>query len=618
MGKRTVQDATISDFQKRKFPSKHYVYVIHISWSDGSVNVIYRRYSKFFDFQVKLLSLFPEESGAKNPTQRMIPFLPGKKLFGRSHTREVANGRMKQLNEYCKSLVRLPPKISECDEVIQFMTPTAEDINPPKEDGGQKKFGNEIDMISDPIQPEQYVVIADYKKQQKNEVDLHAGDSVEVFEKNDNGWWFINSNDNQGWAPGTFLSKGDGTGDEEESMEGSELGKVLSTNPCNDEHYITNNSYKGQQADEVSFETGAVLNVVQKSLDGWWKVSYQGKTGWVPAAFLQPYNGPSDITANAPTQRIGNVMNVSDILNKRKAGETGSKSVGTEGKPTPPRRCTVRGTVRKGATRSKRPPPKKKEYYTVADFASSAGDSISFQSGEKVQVVQESDSGWWLVKIGEEEGWAPSTYIEAKLEPEAETRPIRSSIQSLDEETGESKPPRPPPFRKTSDAAQGQSSAKGQSSSNMHRPVPTPPSDGNRSAFRPISNHGRPLPIVPAKKPLPNKRITSAPLNGGGSPEFLRAQSNLKPVNGNARKVPVKVTQLKNQLQSMKTQDSQSKPGKAGGYITTGAYANDDEDGFSFEEGAKVEVIQEDDSGWWLVRIDDVEGWAPSTYLEKL
>ena len=42
-------------------------------------------------------------------------------------------------------------------------------------------------MISDPIQPEQYVVIADYKKQQKNEVELHAGDSVEVFEKNDNG-----------------------------------------------------------------------------------------------------------------------------------------------------------------------------------------------------------------------------------------------------------------------------------------------------------------------------------------------------------------------------------------------------------------------------------------------
>lgn len=45
----------------------------------------------------------------------------------------------------------------------------------------------DIDEISDPIQAEQYRVIADYKKQQKNEVDLVSGDIVEVFEKNENG-----------------------------------------------------------------------------------------------------------------------------------------------------------------------------------------------------------------------------------------------------------------------------------------------------------------------------------------------------------------------------------------------------------------------------------------------
>lgn len=48
-------------------------------------------------------------------------------------------------------------------------------------------FSQEIDEISDPIQAEQYRVIADYKKQQKNEVDLLSGDIVEVFEKNENG-----------------------------------------------------------------------------------------------------------------------------------------------------------------------------------------------------------------------------------------------------------------------------------------------------------------------------------------------------------------------------------------------------------------------------------------------
>ena len=46
---------------------------------------------------------------------------------------------------------------------------------------------SDIDSISEPIQAEQYLVVADYKKQQKNEVDLVMGDLVEVFEKNDNG-----------------------------------------------------------------------------------------------------------------------------------------------------------------------------------------------------------------------------------------------------------------------------------------------------------------------------------------------------------------------------------------------------------------------------------------------
>ena len=41
--------------------------------------------------------------------------------------------------------------------------------------------------ISEPIQLEQYIVIADYQKQNQSEISLLAGDIVEVIEKNDNG-----------------------------------------------------------------------------------------------------------------------------------------------------------------------------------------------------------------------------------------------------------------------------------------------------------------------------------------------------------------------------------------------------------------------------------------------
>ena len=42
-------------------------------------------------------------------------------------------------------------------------------------------------VISEPMQLEQYIVIADYQKQNRSEVSVLAGDIVEVIEKNENG-----------------------------------------------------------------------------------------------------------------------------------------------------------------------------------------------------------------------------------------------------------------------------------------------------------------------------------------------------------------------------------------------------------------------------------------------
>lgn len=134
-----VQDATVVDVEKRRNPSKHYVYIINVTWSDSTSQTIYRRYSKFFDLQMQLLDKFPIEGGQKDPRQRIIPFLPGKILFRRSHIRDVAVKRLKPIDEYCRALVRLPPHISQCDEVFRFFEARPEDVNPPKEDYGSSK-----------------------------------------------------------------------------------------------------------------------------------------------------------------------------------------------------------------------------------------------------------------------------------------------------------------------------------------------------------------------------------------------------------------------------------------------------------------------------------------------
>ncbi|XP_030875272.1 SH3 and PX domain-containing protein 2A-like [Leptonychotes weddellii] len=182
-----VQDATVVDVEKRRNPSKHYVYIINVTWSDSTSQTIYRRYSKFFDLQMQLLDKFPIEGGQKDPKQRIIPFLPGKILFRRSHIRDVAVKRLKPIDEYCRALVRLPPHISQCDEVFRFFEARPEDVNPPKEDYGSSKRKSGADTNAEPMILEQYVVVSNYKKQENSELSLQAGEVVDVIEKNESG-----------------------------------------------------------------------------------------------------------------------------------------------------------------------------------------------------------------------------------------------------------------------------------------------------------------------------------------------------------------------------------------------------------------------------------------------
>lgn len=75
--RRSIVEVKVLDVQKRRVPNKHYVYIIRVTWSSGSTEAIYRRYSKFFDLQMQMLDKFPMEGGQKDPKQRIIPFLPG-------------------------------------------------------------------------------------------------------------------------------------------------------------------------------------------------------------------------------------------------------------------------------------------------------------------------------------------------------------------------------------------------------------------------------------------------------------------------------------------------------------------------------------------------------------
>jgi myosin-1 len=43
-----------------------------------------------------------------------------------------------------------------------------------------------------------------------------------------------------------------------------------------------------------------------------------------------------------------------------------------------------------------------------------------------------------------------------------------------------------------------------------------------------------------------------------------------------------------------------------------------DEGEISLTKGTRVEVVEKEENGWWLIRVDGKEGWAPSSYLVEV
>uniref|UniRef100_A0A3B3ZWJ7 Uncharacterized protein n=1 Tax=Periophthalmus magnuspinnatus TaxID=409849 RepID=A0A3B3ZWJ7_9GOBI len=381
---RTVLDVNVVDVQKRRNPSKHYVYLINVNYSDSTSHVIYRRYSKFFDLQMRILDKFPIEGGQKDPKKRIIPFLPGKVLFRRSHIRDVAVRRLKHLDNYCKALLKLPSQISQSEEVLTFFETKAEDLNPPVDWLTACFFPSTPGLdSSDPMLLEQYVVVANYEKQEPSEISLQAGEVVDVIEKSESGWWFVSTAEEQGWVPATYLNSHSGTRDDLEL----------------EEKYVTVQAYSSQGKDEIAFEKGVIVEVIQKNLEGWWFIRYQDKEGWAPASYLKKvkddFSPRNKKPATGPVEIIGNIMEISNLLNKKTSNE---KDIQTEGVPESPQ--VAKKEIRSPVLRQK-PPPRRDatlgfqlpsppeaptveaEYYTIADFQSCISDGISFNGGQK-------------------------------------------------------------------------------------------------------------------------------------------------------------------------------------------------------------------------------------------
>lgn len=336
--------------------------------------------------------------------------------------RDVAVKRLSHIDDYCKALINLDERISQCEEVLDFFSVEEEDINPTSDNERKKKATfDTASKISEPRLGEQYRAIADYTKEDKWDLNLKAGTEVEVIEKTESGWWFVHVQDQQGWVPSTYLKRADG-GKEE-------LGERA--RPGEEEQYICTEDYFPSNPDEVTLDRGTVVEVIQKNLDGWWWVRQNGKEGWAPATYMMKAEKAhmERVARASGVQIVGKLEDISDLMQD----EDGDDSWDDE--PDPPPRPIRNYLSQKSRSLERggslRPPPRqnsikninvdikppkvtKSQYVTIADFTDTVGDGISFSRGESVEVKEKTADGWWFVSIGGKEGWAPSTFIESK------------------------------------------------------------------------------------------------------------------------------------------------------------------------------------------------------------
>uniref|UniRef100_A0AAQ4PXI0 Neutrophil cytosolic factor 1 n=1 Tax=Gasterosteus aculeatus aculeatus TaxID=481459 RepID=A0AAQ4PXI0_GASAC len=240
-----VRHVELLGFEKRSYPSQHYVYMLMVKWSDLSEKVIYRTYPEIYTFHKSLKEMFPIESGEIEKKDRIIPKLPAPRWLISEKSPET---RQITLAEYCHSLVNLPPHISRSRHLADFLAVRPEDENPAAPNALKKNEtfvvstelarGN-VSVISGPIILDTYRVIADFEKTSKHEINLQTGDLVEIVEKNQNG-----------------------------------------------ERFVTARAYTAEQEDEISLELGETITVIHKLLDGWWVVRKGEETGHFPSMFL--------------------------------------------------------------------------------------------------------------------------------------------------------------------------------------------------------------------------------------------------------------------------------------------------------------------------------------------
>ncbi|XP_020619009.1 SH3 and PX domain-containing protein 2A-like [Orbicella faveolata] len=180
--------------------SRGKVYFIHVHWKNGPITPVYRSYSTLLELQERLLTI--EDFLLRQNDEANTGTLLKRESFSNRFTikkRAKALRRMPVVDEFLKSIVHRPPHISGSDPVINFFLPLPEDLIESDSDQAHRESRHPESL------KETYITMATYEPQLEDEVGFEMGKIIKVIQKNLDGWWFVKLEEKEGWTPAMFL-----------------------------------------------------------------------------------------------------------------------------------------------------------------------------------------------------------------------------------------------------------------------------------------------------------------------------------------------------------------------------------------------------------------------------
>lgn len=302
-------------------------------------------------------------------------------------------------------------------------------------------------------------------------------------------------------------------------------------------------------------------------------------------------------------------------------------------------------------------------FYRTTDAYERAQESeLSFPAGIEVEVLERQESGWWYVRWGVEEGWAPTFYLEPVRQLLDVSVP-ESHDGSLTELSNTSKSNS---LEKNEQRVQALNNLNQQNLRRINNPSPPIP-------LKPPGGFGKPSPqlngsgvrmrngirqaavrpqsvFVSPPQPVKETNLYTGSLrrneslgaadhmrSGGGvrrnsSFNTVRPQlvTDIRLRSGTTMTVPAgSSSPLIAQKNGIPVSTVKPKPIEKSHlihnnlrevYVSIADYRGDEET-MGFPEGTSLEVLEKNPNGWWYCQVLDGlqgrKGWVPSNYLER-